>query len=394
MGPGNGTARRRPMIPLNEPTVGTAEAEIAAETVLSGGLTHGHQVAAFEEEFADIVEAEHACAVANCTAALHLALLAVGVGPGDEVVTASHSFIGAANAIRQCGARPVFADIDPRTYNLDPDGVAAAITPRTKAVVVVHQMGMPCDLAAIVPIARARGLPVIEDAACAIGSDILIDGAWEAIGRPHGDITCFSLHSRSVITAGDGGILTTSNPEWDARFRLWRQHGMSRPDEVRRARDRVVFEQYPVIGFNYRMMDVQAGIGRAQLRRLREIVACRRHLANNYREMLAWVPGVTPPFEPAWARSNWQSYCVRLPLGVDQRLVMQSMLDHGVATRRGIMCVHREEAYADLGPHAGLSRSEQAQDGCMLLPLFPRMTESMQATVVTALAESLAGLTA
>ena len=181
--------------------------------ILSGWVTQGPEVAAFEREFAEYVGAPHACAVSNCTTALHLALLAVGVGAGDEVITVSHSFIATANAIRYCGATPVFVDIEPGTLNMDPALIEPAITERTKAILCVHQLGMPCDLARIVEIGRRRGIPVIEDAACAIGSEILWNGRWEKIGKPHGDIACFSFHPRKVITTGDGGMLTTANPE-------------------------------------------------------------------------------------------------------------------------------------------------------------------------------------
>ncbi len=173
------------MIPITKPLLGEAEAEAARAAILSGWVTQGPAVAAFEAEFAGAVGARHACAVSSCTAALHLALLAVGVGPGDEVVTVSHSYIATANAVRYCGATPVFVDIDPLTYNLDPQVLRAAITERTRAILCVHQMGMPCDLGRILAVAREHGLPVVEDAACAIGSEIRLGGGWERIGKPH-----------------------------------------------------------------------------------------------------------------------------------------------------------------------------------------------------------------
>jgi perosamine synthetase len=286
------------------------EADAAYQAVRSGWVSQGPQVAAFECEFAAFVGAQHACAVSNCTTALHLALAGVGVGPGDEVITASHSFIATANCIRYCGATPVFVDIIPETYNLDPNEVAAAITDRTRAILVVHQMGMPCDLAALAALANKHNLALIEDAACAAGSEIHIDGQWERIGKTRGAVACFSFHPRKVITTGEGGMLTTNDPEIDRKFRLLRQHGMSVPDTVRHGSAQVIFEDYLTVGFNYRMTDIQAAIGRRQLERLPALVSRRRLLASRYAELLGNVEELQLPLEPAWARSNWQSYCV------------------------------------------------------------------------------------
>src|ERR1035441_9373286 len=236
-------------IPIIKPLMGEPEAEAARRPILSGWVTQGPEVAAFEKEFAAFTGSPHACAVSNCTAALHMALLALGVGSGDEVVTVSHSYIATANAIRYCGAIPVFVDVDRATYNMNAELLEAAIAKRTRAILCVHQIGMPSNLAAILPIAARRAVPVIEDAACSIGSEILWDGRWEKIGKPHANIACFSFHPRKIVTTGDGGMLTTASAEFDRKFRLWRHHSMSVPDTVRHKSSRVTFEEDPELGF-------------------------------------------------------------------------------------------------------------------------------------------------
>lgn len=415
------------MINITKPCLGKKEAKAAYEAVLSGWVTQGPRVREFEEKFAAYAGAKYACAVSSCTTALHLALLAAGVKPGDLVITVSHSFIATANSVRYCGAEPVFVDIDPGTFNMSPasletflrekcearkgkllfknvpalakgesplrylTGKGKARAGRIAAIMPVHQMGMPCDLKSILAIARKYRLPVVEDAACAIGSEISFDNGktWERIGKPHGDIACFSFHPRKIITTGDGGMIMTNNPRYDREFRLLRQHGMTISDASRHGSKKVVFEDYSTTGFNYRMTDIQAAVGCSQIDRLVEIVARRRHLAKRYGGLLAKVTGLGLPEEPSWARSNWQSYCVRLLQGKNQINTMQAILDKGVATRRGIMCSHLEEAYLQSSKCFHLKESELAQKNSIILPLYPQMSEMDQELVCEALSGAL-----
>lgn len=390
-------------IPIVRPQLGEAEAKAVAEVIRSGWVAQGPEVAAFERELGDAVGAPHAVAVSSCTAALELCLRALGVGLDDDVVTVSHSFIATANAVVAVGARPVFVDIDPVTYGMDASLVEAALTEKTRAILCVHQLGFPCDLPAILEIAGRRKLPVVEDAACALGSEIHIAGKWQRIGRPHGLLACFSFHPRKIITTGDGGMILTADEALAARLRLLRQHAMTTASTLRHASQRVTFESFVEPAYNFRLTDMQAAMARPQLARLGESIAERRLLADRYRTELDSHPVLAPPHEPMSIHANFQSYPLRIRPGarLSQVNIMQHLLDHDVASRRGVGNAHMEPAYLNLGWTCGpepcdeklhrqgrclrLPRSEEARDGVIMIPLFHGMTEAEQEHVLAAL---------
>jgi dTDP-4-amino-4,6-dideoxygalactose transaminase len=371
------------MIPLARPEMGDEEIALVAETIRSGWITQGPRVAEFEKKFAAHVGAAHAVATSSCTTALHIALLAAGVGPEDEVVVSPHSFIASANAVLHAGARPVFVDIRPDTLNLDERKVEAALTPRTKAIMAIHQIGRPAELATLAETARRHHLTLIEDAACAIGSTYR--------GRPIGGndwspLVCFSFHPRKVLSTGDGGMVTTSDAALARRLRLLRQHGMSVNDLERHQARVIVNEEYPILGYNYRLTDIQAAIGLAQLRRLAALVERRRVIAARYDAALAALPGVQLFREPPDCRWNQQTYLIRLPgvTAARRDAFMQALLDDGIASRRGVMSIHREACYVERFGRQSFPESEAASDQCVCLPLYTQMTDAEIEQVVAA----------
>ena len=376
------------VIPIMKPWLGPEEASAAAEAVASGWVAQGPRVAAFEEELARKVDAAHAVAVSSCTTALHLSLVVLGVGPGDEVIVPSLSFIATANAARYVGARPVFCDVDAATQNLTAETIEPVITPATRAVIVVHQGGTPADIDAIRSLCEPRGIALIEDAACAIGSTYR--------GRPiggHSNLVCFSFHPRKVITTGEGGMVTTSREEWAERMRRLREHGMSVSAAARHASRDLVIEQYLETGFNFRMTDIQAAVGLVQLERLDEIVERRRVLARRYQEHFADVPGLEMANDPPYGRTNYQSFWIVLPddfpVGRDDLLRMT--MERGISLRRGIMAAHLEPAYEDAVAHTPLPVTERLTRRSLLLPVFHVMTDEQQDRVISVVRDA-AGL--
>jgi dTDP-4-amino-4,6-dideoxygalactose transaminase len=364
-------------VPFAKPTLRGDEGAAVAAVIASGWVSQGPKVAEFERAFADRVGAAEGIAVSNCTTALSLSLYAAGVGPGDEVIVPSLSFIATANAVWTCGATPVFADIDPMTYNLDAGAAARAITPRTKAIMPVHQVGLPADMDAFFALADEYGLAIVEDAACAVGARY----KGRLIGSL-GPSTCFSLHPRKVITTGEGGMITTQDVALAERMRKLRQHAMDLSDLARHSAKGIVFEGYPERGFNYRMTDMQAALGLCQLDALDGILAARARLADRYNAAFAAVPFLETPYEPEYAQRTWQSYCVRVLPGapVGRTELMQLLLDEGIPTRRGVMAIHHEGAYP--GVDAELPHTDAAAADVVMLPLFADLTDEQQDHVI------------
>ena len=374
-------------IPFSRPTLGGDEGRAVAQVIASGWISQGPRVREFEVEFAARVGAAEAVATSNCTTALQLALYVSGVRPGDEVIVPSMSFIATANAVWQCGATPVFADVDPRTFNLDPDAAERAITGRTRAIMPVHQLGLPADMDRFFELADRHGLELVEDAACAVGARYR--------SRPIGSLgplACFSLHPRKVITTGEGGMITLGDTELAARLRQLRQHAMDVSDVARHQARDVLIESYPERGWNFRMTDMQAALGLCQLELLDEILAERRRLAGRYTAAIEHIPFLEPPYDPGYADRTWQSYAVTLTddAPISRNELMRRLLLDGVPTRRGVMAIHTERAYADAT--VDLPHTEEASARSLMLPLFAGLSEEQQDCVLERLAAHLAAV--
>ena len=369
-------------IPIAKPYLGIEEESAAVEAIHSGWVSQGPKVKEFEEMFAGYVGARYGVATTSCTTALHAALVVSGISTGDEVIVPSLSFIATANSVVHAGAMPVFADIDPETCNITAGTIEKVITKKTKAVMPVHQMGLPVDLDPIMDLCEKRGLVLIEDAACAIGSEY----KGKKIGG-HGNIACFSFHPRKIITTGEGGMITTNDPEIAERLRKLRHHGMSVSDVERHDSKKIVIERYFEIGYNYRMTDIQAAIGIEQLKRLPFIIKRRRQIADFYNTELSKITGLKVPKISEYAFHNYQSYWIELPdsTPVSRDELMQKLLDKGIATRRGVMAIHMEESYSK--HKVSLPETERITKNTVLLPLYTAMTIEEQAYVIQCIRE-------
>lgn len=352
-----------------------AVADSIRDIIESGILTSGPTVAAFEAAVAEAVGVRHAVSTTSATTALHLALAALGVGPGDEVLVSDFTFPASGNVIAQLGATPVLVDCAPGSFVLDPDDAASKVTSSTRAIMPVHPFGQPADLTAIGALADAHDLDVVEDAACALGSSL------DGINCGSRFVGCFSFHPRKVVTTGEGGAVTTDDEELAVRLRLLRNHG-GEPSEVG-----LRFVDH---GFNYRMGEVPAAIGLVQLARLDEILADRRRSALRYYELLSGIDGVDAPREPLGHRWSYQSFVVVLDDDVDRNAVVSALRARGIESTLGTYAMHAHPAFARYGYCAGdLPNSYRAESQSLTLPLVPGMTEDQLVTVATLLADAI-----
>jgi dTDP-4-amino-4,6-dideoxygalactose transaminase len=364
-----------PRIQLARPWMGAEERQAAMDVLDSGWLTQGPRVREFEGRLAQLAGTRHAIAVSSGTAALHLALWALDLPAGSEVLVPDFTFPATANAALLCGLTPISVDIDPTTFNLDPQAAEAAIGPRTRVVMPVHQFGLMADMDALMGLARRHDLVVIEDAACAVGATSPAGNAGAV-----GSVGCYSFHPRKIITAGEGGAVTTDDDDLARNVRLRGNHGID-PDGPRLS--------FSGLGCNLRMPDLLAAVGLAQLDRLDEALQRRVDLAGRYLRRLTGLPGITLPTTPAGHRHTYQTFALLLDGSIDRQIVMQRLADVNIESSIGAHALHRIDHLRSHGPARSYPGSDRAADGTLCLPLHPGMADADVDRVVEALARAL-----
>jgi perosamine synthetase len=373
-------------VPLTQPAIGDDEERAVLDVLRSGWLVQGARVAEFERRVAEYCGAAHAIATTNCTTALQLALETLALQTGDEVIVPSFTFVASANAIIHAGGTPRVVDVQPDTWNIDPYAAEQAINRRTRAIMPVDQFGLAADLQAINQLAALHRLRVVEDAAPAIGARI----ERKRVGSIS-EMTCFSFHPRKTITAAEGGMIVTDSSEIAERTRLLRSHAASASDLSRHESADVTIEEYPEAGFNFRMSDVHAAIGLAQMDRLDQLIARRQELAAAYDRAFATFESVSRPSAREHFFHTYQTYCIVLtdasPLNRIE--TMRKLREAGITTRRGCMAVHLEPYFVRRFGLTRLPEAERLAARTVALPLYPAMTAEQQAYVIERVFELL-----
>ncbi len=377
--------KRDSFIPYNQPDITDDEIAEVVATLKSGWIAKGPRTVKFEQEFAEFVGAKHAVAMNSCTAALHVSLLAAGIGPGDEVITTPMTFASTANTIIHVGAKPVFADIDYKTGCIDPDEIEKKITKKTKAVVPVHYSGQVCDLDRIYDIADRHGLFVSEDAAHALESRY----KGKLIGNHLKGAASYSFYATKNLTTGEGGMLVTDDDEIDAKARIWAGQGMSHNAWNRYAKGGTWRYDICEPGYKYNMFDIQAALGRVQLSRMKDMQARRLKIAEKYQREFAKIDAVEPPFVPDYATHSWHLYVLRIRpelLTIDRDRFIEELNGRNVGTSVHFIPVTGMSAYTSrYGYKSGdFPNAEKHFERIVSLPLYPTLTEEQSDYIVAA----------
>lgn len=368
------------MIPYGKQTIEQDDIQAVVDVLKSDFLTTGPKIAEFEQTVADYVGAKYAVAISNGTSALHAACFAAGIGPGDEVITTPLTFAASANCVLYCGGTPVFADVDPKTYNIDPDDIRRKITDRTKAIIAVHLAGQPCDMDAIHSIAREHGLIVIEDGAHALGS--VYKG--KKVGSLS-DMTTFSFHPVKPITTGEGGMIVTDNEDFYKKMVLFRSHGITRDDSMMTRNEGPWFYQQFDLGYNYRITDIQCALGCSQMKKLDRFLARRKEIVARYNEAFADCDNIITPYQLSDTESGWHLYIVQVK-NCDRRQVFENMREKGIGVNVHYIPVYMHPYYQEHGyENVHCANAEEIYSHIISLPLYPGLTSEQQDYVIDTL---------